>query len=558
MMARLYLFSRLGGGDPEALGRSGERSRYASMGGVLLGTASVATISMFFALHHAVGAPVGWAIPLALGWGLLILTIDRFLVITMNTTRGRPIMAIVMVLLRLILAGLIATVVSMPLVLQIFASDINAELPIIAAQKSAQYNTKLANTALAQEIASLKKQVASEQAVANGTTSSPVTYYQGQVNSLNGQIASEQKKADQADLLYECELNGQKGATELCPPGTTGKTGNGPHAQADFNAWQADLTTVTSLQGQLAEAKSALTSAEKSQGGTVSTAQQALAQDQAKLTKLQQQYSNDVLNDENQNKADNGLLAQIQALFEASSQNSGLNIAHWAVTALFFVIELLPVAVKAMLLLGAESLHDRIVRMREEAAIDEEQRSIDAAREEQEAAVADVRRVRQSAREDIDRERQASRNRQDAEYDALLSIRQRDLHRDRVIADGKAKTLEDSAADMQQRDAENRRKINEQVAEESHNYATGIVATWAAAIHDKFRTVRGAGGDPGGGTANGNDPNGAEPSMGPNGTNGPNGNGTAPDGGHHESRLPYTEEFRIPGYTTPDGSDDII
>jgi len=588
-MARHYYFARLGGGDPEAMAQSGERGRYASMGGVLLGTASVAAVSMFFALHHAVGVPVGWSIPLALGWGTLILTIDRFLVITMNGTRGHPFQLFSMVFMRLLLAALIATVVSMPLVLQIFASDINAELPIIAAHKSAQYKANLQKGALQQQITSLQNTINAEQKVVNGQTPNLVTTYQNQLDTLNQQISQARAKADQDDLKYECEKGGLQGSRQACPPNTTGLTGNGPHAQADYNAWQQDLKTVESLQNQLPQAKAALKNAQQSNTDNINSVQQTLTQNQQKLDGLVQQYNKDITDDETANRKDTGLLAQIQALFSASDQSVGLTAAHWTVTALFFVIEIMPVGVKAMLLIGPESLHDKIVSMREQAVIDKEQREIDAARAEQEAALDKTRRELQAARDDTEAKLQAARDRQIAEYQSLLLMKQRELSRDATIAAGKAKTLEEASADMQQRDLDNRIEINKRVASESHNYATGIVTEWATAIRDRFRSAKQPGNGPGrsesdggrsdGGRSDGFEPNGTWPNgMGSNGdeSSGPSLHGAGLGANEHDvngqnlngqgsydrqvsyGQLPETKEQRIRDYTTPDGGDDII
>ena len=321
---------------------------------------------------------------------------------------------------------------------------------------------------------------------------------------------------------------------------------------------------------QLPQAQAALKSAQQSQGTNVASAQQALSGNQAKLATLEQQYNNDITNDETANQKDSGLLAQIQALFAASDQSTGLTIAHWTVTALFFVIELMPVGVKAMLLIGPESLHDQIVRMRQQAVIDKEQRELDAERAEQEAAFAKTRRTLEAASEDSEAQLQAARNRQIAEYQALLLMKQRDLDRDATIAAAKAKTLEDASADMQQRDLKNRVKVNKQVARESHNYAAGIVTEWAEAIRDRFREAkRPPGSGPGGSGSTGVGSNGV-------GSNGPDLDGADPDANGHDANgqnlnshgsygypgsyghQPETEELRIRGYTTPDGGDDII
>ena len=179
-MPKLYLLARLGGADrqllaaEEAGSNTGEHTKFAAMGGVLLTTAGVAAVSMFFALYHAVGTGVGWAIPLGLVWGVVIVNVDRLLIITMSGTRGHPVQMAATIVSRLVLAALIAAVVATPLVLQIFSRDIGAELPILQAQKSAQYNKSLGNGADAKQLAQINAEIAAENAVINGTGHSRV------------------------------------------------------------------------------------------------------------------------------------------------------------------------------------------------------------------------------------------------------------------------------------------------------------------------------------------------------------------------------------------------
>src|ERR1017187_9516145 len=120
-MSKHYYIERLGGADAELLkdeslsGLSSERTRFVAMAGILLTTASVATVSVFFALHHGVGVSLGWSVPFALVWGVIIINIDRFLVISMSGTRGHSMQMVGMMLPRIALAALLAAVVSTPL-----------------------------------------------------------------------------------------------------------------------------------------------------------------------------------------------------------------------------------------------------------------------------------------------------------------------------------------------------------------------------------------------------------------------------------------------------------
>ena len=81
----------LGGGDPAVLTEvPQERGRFSQMAGVLLTTAGIAVLSMTFALHDGINAPLAPAVVLGLLWGVVILNLDRFLVMSMGSTRNKP------------------------------------------------------------------------------------------------------------------------------------------------------------------------------------------------------------------------------------------------------------------------------------------------------------------------------------------------------------------------------------------------------------------------------------------------------------------------------------
>lgn len=118
----------LGGGDKAILEKiPQERARFAQMAGALLTTASFAVVSMVFALYNGVKVPLLPSIFFGLLWGIVILNLDRFLVLSMGTTRDRGRLALI-ALPRLLLALVLSLVIATPLVLRIFASDINAQL----------------------------------------------------------------------------------------------------------------------------------------------------------------------------------------------------------------------------------------------------------------------------------------------------------------------------------------------------------------------------------------------------------------------------------------------
>src|SRR5262249_16745087 len=98
-----------------------ERIKFESLGWAILITSGLATVFMWFALYSAMGVSPWAATPIALLWGLAIMGIDRWL-ITSLPSEGRRRFS--MAAPRLILAILLGTLISTPLVLRIFQSEI--------------------------------------------------------------------------------------------------------------------------------------------------------------------------------------------------------------------------------------------------------------------------------------------------------------------------------------------------------------------------------------------------------------------------------------------------
>jgi hypothetical protein len=521
-MAKLYL-SRLGGGNRELLAdgqpaaTTGERAKFAAMGGVLLTTAGVATVSMFFAVHNAVGANVGWSIVLGLAWGIVILNLDRFLVVTMNGARDRKWQMAITVLLRLLLAALVAMVVSMPLVLQVFAGDVNSELPLIAAQKSEQYKTAILKGPIEQQITVLNERIATEEAVLNGKGSAREQADQANVDKLTSELQAAEAKAGTANQKVQCEIGGLK---QGCPPGTSGIAGNGPRAKADKAALQAYEAQVTLLGSQLKAANAALTVDQKADEQNKKTNQQELTANQKTLAQLQGELNSDITNDRNKNNADHDLLAQVQALFAASGQSFGLNVAHWLVTLLFFSIELLPVGVKTMLLLGPKTAYETIAEEADQEAISNAQEKI----RQRNSAELEIARLEAQAMVDKRRlELEISQTRAEAEYQ---------------VAYGKVDVDKRAEADMRTREEEIRLWANQYVDKRSRRYIKAMLAAWAQMIDEKISQ--------------------AYPQQTMNGHQ--NGSGQQSRGGQQNanSQGPYSQQQPNAGYNLPNGGGGVI
>jgi len=111
-----------------------EQSKYAGLGGVLLATFVLASLSAGYAIYSVFANPV-WAVVFALIWGAIIFNFDRFLVSTMRkygVSRGKQLW---MATPRLALALLIGFTIARPLELKIFEKEVDVQMAANRHQK---------------------------------------------------------------------------------------------------------------------------------------------------------------------------------------------------------------------------------------------------------------------------------------------------------------------------------------------------------------------------------------------------------------------------------------
>lgn len=104
-----------------------EGTKYAGLGGVLLATFVLATLSSGYAIYSVFGS-WGWTLVFALVWGLIIFNFDRFLVATMRKYGVSRRKQLWMAVPRLALALLIGLTISRPLELKIFEKEIAVKM----------------------------------------------------------------------------------------------------------------------------------------------------------------------------------------------------------------------------------------------------------------------------------------------------------------------------------------------------------------------------------------------------------------------------------------------
>jgi hypothetical protein len=111
-----------------------EQTKYAGLGGVLLATFALATLSAGYALYSVFDNGV-WAVVFALVWGAIIFNFDRFLVSTMRKYGVSRQKQLWIAMPRVALALLIGFTIARPLELKIFEKEVEVQMAANRHQK---------------------------------------------------------------------------------------------------------------------------------------------------------------------------------------------------------------------------------------------------------------------------------------------------------------------------------------------------------------------------------------------------------------------------------------
>ena len=331
----------------------GERTRLESLGWAILITSGMATISMWFALSSALAINGIAAVPVALLWGLVIMGIDRWLITSMPVGGSRK---LAMAVPRVVLAMLLGALISTPLVLRIFQSEIDAQ---IAKMQQQDYNAFLQQQPASQadqqvniygqELDQLHAVIVTHGAPTEGTSGDPqLAVYEGQLANLNNQLAEWTSLRARYYDDYTCQLYGGP----ACP-----EKGNGPAAEVSRENYERAATRVTSIQSEINQVQGEIRQREQALTST-SPAAEKLRYQQAigTLPQVQAEY-NTAVQRRNQLQASfyaqdqddsHGILIRLEALNQLSSGNPTLAGARFLLFLLFLVIECLPVTVKLL------------------------------------------------------------------------------------------------------------------------------------------------------------------------------------------------------------------
>ena len=184
----------------------GEQTKYAGIGATVFFTAVMAFIAASYALYTVFDNLI-ISIGFGLVWGLLIFNLDRFIVSTVKK-RDKFIQELLQASPRILLAMIIAIVISKPLELKIFEKEINQ---VLLEEKNTmtldnkdqialQYRPKI--TELTSQIENFKKEVSQKEAEVNSLYSTYIAEAEGRKGTkLLGKGPVYQEKRDKHDAM---------------------------------------------------------------------------------------------------------------------------------------------------------------------------------------------------------------------------------------------------------------------------------------------------------------------------------------------------------------------
>ncbi len=353
-MSRLLLW--LGGADHASLEHCpSERTRLSTLGGAVLTTALLAAAAGTAATRAWLNPPLAVALCCGIFWGLSIMNLDRWLLLTIRR-QSTPPRTIALALPRLVLSLVVGLVISQPLLLGIFHNEVSARALEDRQAQLAQARRKLSGQY--EQIQQLSREQSQLQANATASPVSGVLTSSKDYTALSAQLAAGQKRLQSAQQAAICELDGTCG---------TDKRGAGPSYHAKTQLAGVIAAQVAATEGRLHALEGTLVQEAKAHGSqTQAFAHTRLSVVEGQLGTLRKQYNSSDAELARRYDAPTGLLDRVQALGELTSEHADMRYIELLLTAFVLLVDGVPVLFKTLTLIGERSLYEQIQKDGEE------------------------------------------------------------------------------------------------------------------------------------------------------------------------------------------------
>ncbi|TFV74413.1 DUF4407 domain-containing protein [Blastococcus sp. CT_GayMR19] len=384
----------LAGARPDVLvAAPGARAKFVALGGVLLSTGGLALVSMAFAVHMALGVWWPFAVLIGLGWGFVVVNLDRMLLVGMahdSSLKRNLVLAVPRVGLALILGVVIAT----PLTMQVFSKEIDTEIVTMQSESADAYRASLSDDARFAHLPELEERIALSEAVvaSGGRADDGLAVVRAEVTARQAALDAEIGTARALEAKAQCELDGSCG---------TGDAGTGQAYVEARAAADAQAAVVVSARAALDDAVAAASAAE---GRSASLAASSLDTDRAELTRLTEEQDRLQASFDASNEVSGGLLMRLEALDRLGDRNGTLAAAQFMLSLLFMSVEILPVLMKLLLNFSPPTAYDRLAALRDTGDVEIEELAQESRKT---VARAKEELLVMAERERIDRQKEA-------------------------------------------------------------------------------------------------------------------------------------------------------
>lgn len=336
-----------------------EQDKQAGIGLAILCTSIAACISCYYAIQSLFGT---WytALPLSLFWGMIILNLDRFMVVSMRKPRQKkPLKEVMVIIPRILLALFIALLISKPLEVRIFLHQIEgAEISF----KEGQENKALASRsshveAAKKELSAFDAALDSARAVSNNPDLDPV-YHQTRLlfqSALGAAARADERLAQLRARLAALALDDTR------IEGLTAEIGGARARSREAHGNCNDLEKRVRLRAiAYSQEQAVIVRGMESRDSAISKnvqAKEALLARKADTVGIKMSI------------ASQDILGQLRILDNLKKDDSSIAGADLLITSLFFLLELAPLLIKMG---SSRGKYDTLICIAEQQALDEE------------------------------------------------------------------------------------------------------------------------------------------------------------------------------------------
>lgn len=282
-----------------------DHNKFVGIGATVFFTGVLAILASAYAIYTVFDS-LWIALAFGLLWGLVIFNLDRYIVSSMKK-RGSGWRDFFTAVPRLILATIIAVVISKPLELKIFEKEINAEL-----------------VSMEQEVFKMQEDKVKER------FNPQIQAYQSEVERLKTEIQNQQNKRDELALIAQQEADGTGGSKQKnLGPIYKAKKADADRAEAELIA-------------------------------TLAKNEPLIKEKQEQIRQLEAGTSAGITN--LQRSALDGFAARLDALSRLTSRSQAIFVASIFIMMLFIAIETAPIFVK---LISSRSPYDLVLHKHE-------------------------------------------------------------------------------------------------------------------------------------------------------------------------------------------------